>query len=86
MPADSANVKMKPLKKLTDKQWRDTIVALTFFGIFVSFVGVYEGNFNIIKVGGVIALVGVVGGFILNYLFGIKAVPLRNDSKSPSYE
>ena len=75
----------KPLSKFTDREWRGTIITLTFIGIFIFFLGVYEGNLSYMKLGGIMAGIGIVGGFVLHYFFGIRIIQLRNDMKHPKY-
>lgn len=78
--------KQKPLSKLTNKEWRGTIISFTFFGIFVFFIGIYSKDFSLMKLGGIFILIGIIGGLILHYFFGIRIIQLRNDMKHYKYK
>lgn len=79
------NYQEKPLSKLTNKEWRGVIIAFTFLGIFIFFMGVYQGDFGIMKLGIILTLIGIIGGLILHFFFGIKIIQLRRDIKHPQY-
>jgi len=75
----------KPMSKWTNKEWKGFIIALTFFGIFILFLGIYEGNFELVKLGLIFSAIGIVAGFVLHYFFGIKIIQLRRDIKHQKY-
>jgi len=76
----------KPLSELTNKEWRGTIIAITFIGIFIALFGLKDMNWSLIKIGLILAAIGIIGGLILHYFFGIKIIQLRNDIKHPKYK
>jgi len=75
----------KPLSKLTNKEWRGLIIALTFFGIFMLFFGIYNLDWDTIKLGLIFTFIGIIAGFVLHYFFGIKIIDLRRDFKHKKY-
>lgn len=77
----SSDYKSKPLAKLTNKEWRGIVIALTFIGVFVFFVALKDGDWGIMKTGLMLTAIGVGCGFVLHYVFGIKIIQLREDFK-----
>jgi len=71
----------KPMSEWTNKEWRGFIIALTFIGIFMFFIGLKDGNWNITSFGLIMVAVGVAGGFLLHFFFGIKIIDMRSDFK-----
>lgn len=75
----------KPLSKYTNKEWRGFIIALTFLGVFMFGLGIYQGDWSITRLGLIFTGIGVLGGLVLHFFFGIKIIQLRNDIKHPKY-
>ena len=71
----------KPLSKFTDKEWRGTIIAMSFIGVFLLGLGIYDVNWDLIKLGALLTIIGILGGFVLHYFFGIKIISIRKDFK-----
>ena len=69
----------KPLSQLTNKEWRGSVIALTFIGVFIFFFGLYNKDWNMMKIGLILVTIGIFGGLILHFFFGIKIIQLRND-------
>ncbi len=80
------NIQGKPLSKLTNKEWRGMLIAWTFIGVVMFFLGISDGNWGNIKFGLIFIAIGIVAGFILHYFFGIKIIQLRNDMKHQKYK
>lgn len=79
------NYQEKPLSKLTNKEWRGVVIAFTFLGVFIFFMGLYQGDFGIMKLGIILTAIGIIGGLILHFFFGVKIIQLRRDIKHPKY-
>lgn len=75
----------KPLSKLTNKEWRGFVVALTFFGLFMVGLGIYNWDFETVKLGLAFTIIGIIAGIVLHYVFGIKIINLRRDFKHEKY-
>ena len=71
----------KPLSKYTNKEWRGLSILLTFFGIFVFFIGLNDKNLSTIRLGLLFIGIGLAMGFVLHFFFGIKIIQIRKDFK-----
>lgn len=76
----------KPVAQYTNKEWRGAIIGLTFFGIFTFFIGLYQKSWETMKLGLIMAVIGIAGGFVLHYFFGIKIIQLRNNINHSKYK
>jgi len=76
----------KPIGEYTNKDWKNLVIYVAFFGIFVALLGgVYLKDLDVVWIGIAFFLIAVVAGFMLHFFFGIKIIDLRRDFKNKKF-
>jgi len=75
----------KPINEYTNKDWKNLIIYVTFIGIFMAIYGVSQKNWDLVWIGTPFVFIGIAGGFVLHFFYGIKIIDLRRDFKNKKY-
>jgi hypothetical protein len=72
---------LKPPAEWTNKNWRNFMIFVAVFGLFMICLGARDWNVDTMKIGLAFIVFGILGALLIHMFFGIKTVSMRTDVK-----